>query len=1509
MRRTFTLIFLLCLGVFTTLKAQLNCAFTPSATQGCPPFNVVFTPQQTGGGYTHYWEFDNGNTSTSTIPTASYSSSGIFNVMHVIISGAQRDTCYQQIRVFVPAAPDFISADNNGCVQPCHMVHFTNTSIPGESPIAEAVWNFGDGGLPISAYNAQHCYSTPGTYNVTLIVRDTNNCQTSITKPNFVVIGSGPTVNINSTTPTQSCTAPTNVAFTSSGSSPNGAISYSWNFGNGFSSQQNPTQAFQSGIYDPYVVATDPFGCQDTAFTHVEITVVQAGFTANTTNACSGIAVQFTDTSNFASSWAWTFGDGGTSFAKNPTHTYNATGTYTVTLTVTYNGCSDSYTATNYINVTNPVPVSFTAPDTSDCAAPLTINFSSTAPGAATYAWTFGDGGTDATANPAHTYNANGVYTVSLSVTNSAGCVTTLSKPAYIHIGDIHALFTADSTHGCAPTLIRFTNASTSNGPITTYAWDFGDGGTASTANPFHVYTNAGTYAVTLTITNAEGCTNSYTLPDSIKIGQALTPAFIANPLIQCIDQTITFTNNTLNTGPQTTYLWNFGDGQTSTQFSPTHEYSDTGHYDITLTVINQGCSATLVKLKYIQIVVPRADFVFNFNCASPTTVDFRDTSVGADSWFWDFGDGTSSTQPSPTHTFPAQGNYTITLVVYNATTGCTDSTKKQLPIGTPSAGFGSNVTSGCASLTVSFSDSSVFASAWNWDFGDGTPVSNAQKPTHIYSDTGRYTVTLIINPGQICSDTVRKVNYITVYGTKPRIVADPPLGCVPFTSQLKDSSTTYAGTVVAWTWVFSATDSSFVKNPSYTFTNAGVSVISLHTADNHGCKAVASMSITGRSITASFTADSIACPGESIQFNNLTTNTAAGTLSYQWLFGDNSSSTLSNPTHAYLQSGAYYPTLIVTSSGSCTDTFVMATPIQVDTPIADFYVTSNFSPCPPFPVQFYNSTNRTDLKWLWYFGDGDTSTAFEPLHVYFFPGDYDVTLIAWDSSGCVDTITYIDLIRVRGPIGNFTLTPDSGCVPLTVSISGSVQSTVHIVADLGDGVSFQDTIGLTHTYNNAGNYYPVYTLTDSVGCVVAYPIDTVVVGIIPYPNLPPDTTVCKGNYVQFNVPVGDFFQWSSNLSQTYLTCDTCRDPVSMAPDTITYYVTATTTLGCQAKDTITVNVDALPQIFPGISYRVCPGDTLQLSAGPNVTAATWTPNIFINDTNLVNPQVWPPDTTVYRVTGANATGCTISRIVRVYAITKVDADILEDTVLVCEGTSVPLHAVLYEGSANDTSFFWRPAIYLNDNTLQSPTLIAPPGVYDYSVIVSSSTCLPDTDVVHVTIGATPDLEAGDDQTVAVGTTIQLYAASPGNITYLWKPTTDSLSCTSCRRPFITANQTQTVYVSAINEFGCKALDSVQIRVVGCDPNWIFIPNTFTPNDDGLNDKLFVRGIGLRKLEYFRVFDRWGHLVYEGKDVNDGWDGKINGKAAEIATYVYLVKGECTSGNTIEKQGNVTLIR
>ena len=1520
MRRNYLLFTFLLLLATGKLAAQVSASFTPSAQFGCPPLVVNFTDQSSGATSWH-WEFDNGNVSNLQNPVEQFSNPGVYNVLEIVSNGITFDSSTMQIRVFQPPTDSFTSIGNVGCANPCHNVSFINLTIPGASPVTQYAWDFGDGSLAVSGVNVTHCYSQTGTFSVILVSRDSNGCQTSKTLPNYVVIARPPSATV-SASPTQTCNTSLLVNFTGTGSSPNGPVTYAWYFGNGgTSAQKNPSETYQTGIYNPILVVTDSLGCQDTARTQVSVTDVHAAFSSSTTTACSGIAVQFTDNSNFANQWLWHFGDGTTSTLQNPTHTYTATGNYTVSLTVAYGPCKDSVTHVNYINVTQPINFSISANATSACSAPFSVNFSNNAVGATGYVWNFGDSTAASNlSNPSHTYTSSGNYTVSLGVTNAAGCVNTQTLTNYITIGGPQASFSVDSFHGCAPLTDGFTNTSTSSSPITGYQWVFGDGGGSTTANPTYTYNTTGSYLPYLIVTNSAGCKDTAYSADSVIVGNTLTPNFIAAPLVQCVDQTVSFTNETQGGTGVTHYLWQFGDGQTSNLFSPSHTYSDTGTYNITLTVINQGCSKDTERLKYILIVVPKAEFVFNFDCSSPTAVTFRDTSQGAQTWLWEFGDGTTSNlQYPPVHNYAVQGNYTVTLIVTNALTGCVDSAKETIPIGTPHVSFASDTQSGCLPLTVHFSDSSVLASSWLWKFGDGG-TSTVKDPVHTYRDTGKYSVVLIINPGSACSVQDSVPNYITVYGITGDPIADPPVGCSPMKVSFTDSSRSYLGSIVSWSWHFGVgNDSSDVANPVYTYNAQGNFIANLKVTDSHGCKGSFNKSISTKNVIAYFSSDTIVCPGELAHFTNMSQNAGA----YLWQFGDGTTAIDTNPTHAYASSADYTVSLIaVNVTYGCRDTFVSPYKVHVDTPQISFVPSSTFAQCPPFPVQYANTSNRNDLKWEWYFGDGDTSTAANPYHIYKYPGYYTVELVGTDSAGCVGSKTYINLIQVKGPIGQFQATPTVGCVPLAVQFSGTTRSTATSIFVTGDGASYNNQINVGYTYTVSGRYYPTYTLTDSFGCTVPYQTTPITVGAYPYPDLPPDTTVCKGNYVQIDLPAGDTIQtsesftWTSNFSQTYLTCDTCRSTISESPDTITYYITSTSvytsgtnTASCTARDTFIVNVDALPEIYPGLDFRVCPNDTIQMHAGPGVTKASWSPDLFISDTGIADPKVWPSDTVVYRVTGTNDAGCSISRVVSVWPITKVVADIAVRDTAVCAGSAVPIDVVVTEASIRDTTFQWSPDKYLNSSTLQNATAILPPGSYNYTVVVRSSSCIADTGTMHILVSSAPDLEAGDNQTVAVGTNVQLYAASHQNVTYTWLPAIDSFSCTFCRRPFVTVNETQTVHVIAENEYGCKTEDSVKLSVLACDSKAIFVPNTFTPNGDGVNDKLFVRGGGLRGIEYFRVFDRWGDLVFETHDITEGWDGSTKGHPGDIATYVYVLEGVCSSGSKVQMSGNVTLVR
>lgn len=1519
MRRKFTLLTLLFTVLAFTATAQVACNFNVSAVNGCSPLTVTFTDQSTGGVTTHYWDFDGAGTSTAANTAQTFVNPGIYNVMHIVSNGSSTDTCFRQIRVFEPPTVNFASANNSGCNNPCHTVNFVNQTVPGGAPIVEYVWDYGDGSLaqsvPPTAPNSSHCYNLQGNFDVTLIARDSNGCQANAVLQDFVFIGQRPSVTV-SANPTSSCTSPLPVNFSASGTSFNGGTpTYTWAFGNGGTAAgATATQVYQTGIYNATVTAIDPLGCTNTAVQNIQVTPVVAGFTASAYTVCRGLPVQFTDTSNFASSWAWTFGvPNSSSTQRNPTYTYNVNGTYTVTLTATYNGCSGTVSQT--ITVVDPVDATFTADDTSGCAAPHTVNFTSTiGAGASSILWNFGPAGATSTdPNPTYTYNNNGQYTVTLTVNSVSGCANVVRYTNYIKVGVINATFAVDSTNGCAPLTVTFDNNSTAAATITGYLWNFDDGTAPSTqANPVHVYTANGQYTPTLTITTSEGCTETYTYPGSINVGGPGNPNFSATPTIQCVKQPIVFTDLTTGVNPNADYFWEFGDGGTSTDQNPTYEYGDIGQYDVTLTIVYNGCSTQIVRNNYIRIVVPKAEFGFQFDCSNPTTVVFSDSSQGAQTWMWHFGDGQTSTLQSPTHTYATQSTYSVTLIVTNTTTGCVDSITKVLPFGTPNADFVADSLSGCAVHRVRFTDASTFASSWLWEFGDGT-TSSLRNPIKNYGTPGVYNVTLIINPGQPCSDTIVKTNYISVYGI---VAADYILNgydrCSPDEIMFQDTSSSYSGIINRWSWNFGDGDTSNLQNPTHIFSMPnvqGVFFVSFTVFDNQGCRKTTSRNLQFINPEPDFTVDSLACPGELLTFNNLTEEGSLNMV-YTWHFGDGTTSTLDTPTHAYAAPGIYDVKLVAQAS-TCPDSIVKIAAVRVSNPAIDFFVNANFDPCPPFPVQFTNIGDRPDLAYEWYFGDGDTSTFNNPLHVYDMPGKYTVTLIGVAPTGCSDTVTYVEIVHAGGPTGVFTASADSGCVPLTIDLSAVVDgTTTAYTLTTGDGTIYPDSLHATHTYTTPGDYVVTYSLTDSLGCNFPYDFDTIVVGAIPYPNLPTDTVVCKGNYVKFDLQLGDIFIWTASQTPNYLSCTDCPDPLSTAPDTITYYVTAISNLGCSASDTILMNVDPLPPIFPGISFRICPSDTLQLSAGPNVTAATWTPNLFIDDTNSVNPKVFPNDTMQYRVTGSNSTGCSISRIVRVEVIDRVVANLSFNDTLLCEGGAVQLDLNVEQASYNDTSYVWSPPSYLSSPIIEDPLFAGPFGTYTYTVITRSSTCIPDTDVVNIEVAPKPSVEAGDDQTVAVGTEVQIWAASPNQVTYYWTPTTDSLSCTACRRPFVTVNSSQSVSVMAINEFGCAAFDTVYLTTVDCGGS-VFVPNTFTPNNDDLNDRLYVRGAGLKALEYFRVFDRWGQMVFETKNISEGWDGSLNGtdRVCELGVYVYMMKGICSSNETMEKSGNVTLVR
>ena len=355
-----------------------------------------------------------------------------------------------------------------------------------------------------------------------------------------------------------------------------------------------------------------------------------AQFSASTTSGTAPLAMNFLNTSTGTiSTYAWTFGDGGTSSAQGPAHMYSSAGVYSVGLTVTGPGGSNTKTNSNYITVlASPLVASFSASTTSG-NAPLTVNFTSTSTGTiSTYAWTFGDGGTSNVQNPSHVYSAAGVYTVGLTVTGPAGS-NTKTNSSYINVSTTAPVagLSATPTSGTVPLTVNFT--STSTGTIGTYAWNFGDGGTSNLQNPSHVYAAAGAYTVSLTVTGPGG-SNTKTNSSYINVSTTAPVAgFSATPTSGTVPLTANFTST--SSGSITAYAWNFGDGGTSNLKNPSHMYAAAGAYAVSLTVSGATGSNTKTSSNYVTVMPPTGSTcpcTLWTSAAKPTVAADPDTSA-----------------------------------------------------------------------------------------------------------------------------------------------------------------------------------------------------------------------------------------------------------------------------------------------------------------------------------------------------------------------------------------------------------------------------------------------------------------------------------------------------------------------------------------------------------------------------------------------------------------------------------------------------------------------------------------------------------------------------------------------------------------------------------------------------------------------------------------------------------------------------------------------------------------
>jgi PKD repeat protein len=1035
-----------------TAAAGPQISVSVNSQSGCSNYTAFQFACASVGATNFNWDFGDGSTSSLQNPTKTYASPGTYAVSLLATNSNGCQTVANlpaPISIIAPPQAGFTVSETQSC-DLNHVFAFN----PLVSSTDTYTWHFGDGSLS-NDVSPLHAYGQAGMFDVSLVMTNAYGCVDSFAVVDQITVFPDNTPQITAN-PLSGCVP---LATTLQSNVP-GALSYQWTCSNGqtASTPDFSQTFFQPGLYDFSVSVLMPNGCSYTNPTPVTVQVNPkpvAAFTATNTVGCAPLQVQLQNTSTGATNYYWTFGDGTYSFDANPTLVYPDAGVYSITLKAFNDfGCWRTSTF-NGVTVTAPT-IQASVGNTTGCP-PLTPTFSNTTLNAVSYLWDFGNGDTSTDSIPNYTYTSLGQYPIMLIAYGLGGCTDTLVFPGGINVSAELANYpTPPPISGCAPFVTSF---GLNDPSITNYFWDFGDGTTSTAASPTHTYTTPGNYTVSLQVNNGSVCGLSYPIYQQITV-EGITPTFDV-AIDPCPPHMVHFTDTISDA---VSWLWDFGDGTTSTQQNPTHQYATTNNYHVGLTITTAaGCVHTFVGFNAVTFTDYQPSFstTFNPNGTYPLPVNFTANAPGAVSWLWDFGDGTTSTQANPTHVYASAGNYVATLTV--VINGCT-LTVDGFPLGNSTSG-GSSGSGGstppvttdpsnpfvsCAPAQIHFFRQSPSHQVISWNFGDGTS-SNLQDPLKVYTTPGMYNVSYLANtPNGV--QTIQYASSVLIGGFSPQMQLSTSATCDSF---MIDAQLQNASTFQAVSWVFGTSPPVPGFQASYTtaLTNSSINVRAV-VQDTLGCTAIRNQNLMMNRPVPFVDYPSVVCR-DSIRFEQVVPNN--GNWSLFWDFGDGTTSTAYSPVHQYDSTGVYAVDVQIITPAGCVYAYTLSPSITFTAPPMDLQVLGNLSGCAPLEVQFvYPGT----LSFVSFYDAGNVISSGDTL-VLMFPdsGTYNqysmIATTTWNT-GCRDTLA-LPTIQVYDAFPDFSFVQDANCLPVTAQFTDLSPDAVAWYWDFGNGYTSTD--------------------------------------------------------------------------------------------------------------------------------------------------------------------------------------------------------------------------------------------------------------------------------------------------------------------------------------------------------------------------------------------------------------------------------------------------------------------
>ena len=1395
------------------------------------------------------------------------------------------------IQVIKNPRPSFVIQSNTSCTFP--VLYSINNTIQGFSNQKFYLKNNLNKIIDSSSTStANFNIATSGNYSIQYIAKfgigcsfDTSwtlNIPSNLTTAKFVAV------------PDSGC-APLSVVFNDNSSLKIGdsIVSAKWYFGDPISGALNQSSLFRPthlynnlGNYHVSYVIRTKFGCFDSILVSNAVRInsrPKANFVKMDTASCSILPLSFTNLTTdtiLGTTYNWIFGAAGKSNLKDPKNVpFKLSALYTITLIANNLGCMDTMEAKDMVYI-YPPNAKFSSPNPTACKVSHTVDFVDNSDSAVTWSWTFGDSLSGALnysnlQNPQHTYTKEGMYTVKLVVMSIYGCYDTIIKTNFVRIGRPTANFVATNLSGCVPLNATFAYTGTAGALF----WEFGNGNTSNKNNPTALYNQAGVYSVKVMVTDAVGCRDTFERIDYINV-KGLFPVFGNTARVGCAPHTMVFSDSTFKTNPVATYLWNFGDstiaGNISTVANPTIVYKNGGRFTIKLTVTDSnGCSNNITRTNYVTVNKLGASFSNDtVVCKGSQAKFFASSPVSNSTYKWLFSDGTTDTAANPLKSFANAGFYSVTLIV-SAPNACSDTILKTNCIQVIDLKVKLSVSNNigyCAPFTSQFFDSTANAISWKWSFSDNS-FATIQNPLKTFLTNSVFNAKLVVVDKFGCTDSTVRDSIVIVNGPAAKFVINQGSKCAPSIVQFTNISTRYTGSI----WDFGNGQISNSQNPNNIYSTPSSYKPILVVYDSLNCRSsyvypgtiiVDSVPVANYSF-----ANNLFCDTTMVNF----LDQSKGAVSWRWNLGDSVIHTQKNPSKQFTK-GSYNIRLIVTNNKGCKDTIENSPVLTINPrPKAKFGIVDLIQ-CIGSPSVFIDSSysqNGKIISWSWLYGNNLFSTSANPVYLFLNTGKHSVQLKITDSLGCSDTIIKGNLVQIID----------------STNLSLDVIKAISVVSDSGIIVNWQAT--KIDGFSHYKLYKRAFGTLDSFVCV--YKTDNILDSFyLDNSSFTQDTSyqyrlrvvnICGS---ESKVEYSETHQSillkakSTNTNKVELSWS---NYIGWTPDK--YRITR-----CLKGSNIAKQIAELEgNVLEYLDTEVCNGlYVYKVEAKSNFfqeSSFSNTSEALVSFTTLVR------QTTVENVSVDNKENIEISfsastqkNLLRYIIKRSDDGGVL----YISNFAYLPPTSVTFnddKAKTNKQSYFYTIST-VDSCGIECQVSLPKRSIYLRYTEKKGKITLTWNEFINYKFG------------------VEYYRVERYNPSSLnWEEIGQTKTLSYIDEPNGNQKEAYKYRVVAIEQNGVYFSNSNTIEVIL--PPTLFMPNAFTPNNDGVND--VIRAVGTNILEFeMLIYDRWGQEIFRSNELKNGWNGFHKDKKVQQGLYNYLIKAVGVNGSNIYKNGNISVM-